>query len=327
MTLNLLFVGDVMLGRFVNELLQGVSPAHPWRDTRKVFLRADWRACNLECAISDRGNPWDATPKAFHFRSDARNAAVLGSAHIDVVSLANNHSLDFGYEAMFDTLRILDSAGIAHAGAGANFHAASAMTVSSVGGMRIGFIAFTDNQPEWEATADRPGVLYTPIDADDERARRLLRLIKRARKSVDLLVVSAHWGPNWGYVPPVEHPRFARQLIDHGAAIVFGHSGHVFRGIEIYKQRPILHCTGDFIDDYAVDELERNDQSFMFLIHAQANSIRRIRLYPTLIDTCQARRARGRQADTIAAKMKELCDGFGTRSVWDRRERVLEIRL
>ena len=80
--LKLVFVGDVMLGRLVNDALERVSAEYPWGDTTAIFRQADWRACNLECVISDRGTPWGMTPKEFHFRSDGKNVAVLKAAGI-----------------------------------------------------------------------------------------------------------------------------------------------------------------------------------------------------------------------------------------------------
>jgi poly-gamma-glutamate capsule biosynthesis protein CapA/YwtB (metallophosphatase superfamily) len=128
----------------------------------------------------------------------------------------------------------------------------------------------------------------------------------------NMVVVSAHWGPNWGYQPPAEHIRFAHRLVDVGADVVFGHSGHVFRGIELYRRRPIIYCAGDFIDDYAVDEIERNDESFIFIFETSESGISRILLHPTLIAACQARLARGADAVRIGEKMERLCLGFGT---------------
>jgi poly-gamma-glutamate synthesis protein (capsule biosynthesis protein) len=323
--LRLSFVGDVMLGRGVNRMLEHRPPDYPWGDTLALLRRSDWRACNLECVISDHGEPW--SDKAFHFRSDAKNAAVLGVAGINAVSLANNHSLDFGYRAMQDMLRTLDERGISHAGAGMNSAAAFEPAVSTVHGKRISLIAFTDNEPEWEATDRRPGVAYLPVDARDDRAQRLLRVVEQARRNSDLVVVSAHWGPNWGYEPPKEHVRFGRHLIDSGADIVFGHSGHVFRGIELYRERVILYCAGNFIDDYAVDETERNDESFVFEIGLDREARpQQLWLYPTTIDDCQACMA-GRRAEAIATKMMDLCSRLGTRSAWNQSGQRLEIRV
>jgi poly-gamma-glutamate capsule biosynthesis protein CapA/YwtB (metallophosphatase superfamily) len=324
--LRLLLVGDVMIGRVVNETLRGVAPGYPWGDTKYLFRESDWRACNLECVISDLGTPWSATPKVFHFRSDAKNVAVLKEAGIDAVSLANNHTLDFGYAAMNQMLELLDHAGIGHAGAGPNLGASTQPAICDVKGTKIGLVAFTDNQPEWEAGSDRAGVFYLPIDADDERARLLLRTVHEAKRAVDILVVSAHWGPNWGYAPLAGHVKFGRHLIDAGADIVFGHSAHVFQGIELYKGRPILYCTGNYVDDYAVDETERNDESFVFVLDFVANRLSRLRLYPTVITDCQVRLASGDRARAIASKMSSLCAAFGTPAQWNGRDLVLEIK-
>ena len=163
--MKILFVGDVMLGRLVNRALRNRPPEYPWGDTLPVFKGADLRVCNLECVISDRGVPWSLTPKPFHFRADSRNVKVLKAAGIDALSLANNHILDFEYEAMFDTLKTLDAASIHHAGAGPNAEGASRPAVFSVKGrVTVGLVAFTDNEPSWRARKRRPGVFYCPVD-------------------------------------------------------------------------------------------------------------------------------------------------------------------
>jgi poly-gamma-glutamate capsule biosynthesis protein CapA/YwtB (metallophosphatase superfamily) len=323
--MKLLFVGDVMLGRMVNDLLKRVPADYPWGDTMSLFHEADWRACNLECVISDRGEPWGITPKAFHFRSDAKNIATLTSARIDAVSLANNHTLDFEYDAMFEMLRLLGTAGIQHAGAGVDLAQAAKPAISRVRDTTIAMLALTDNQPEWEARGGHPGVFYSPIDVTDERARMVFRALGEMRAATDVEIVSAHWGPNWGYKPLAAHVRFGHALIDAGADIVFGHSGHVFQGIEIYRRRPIIYCAGNFIDDYAVDEIERNDESFVFLLEVAGRCASRVNLYPTLISECQATMARGGRAEEIALKMARLCAEMGTPVRWLETEQVLQI--
>ncbi len=323
---RLAFVGDVMLGRMVNDRLRHVDPGYPWGDTKSLFRIADWRACNLECVISDRGRPWSQTPKAFHFRSDAKNVSVLKAAAIDAVSVANNHTLDFEYDAMLEMLRLLDRNGIHRAGAGIDLAEAMRPSISTANGISLAMIAFTDNEPEWQAGPQTPGLFYLPIDVSDERAEALFTTVKETRKRADLVVVSAHWGPNWGYEPPAAHVRFAHALIDAGADIVFGHSGHVFQGIEIYNRRPILYCTGNFVDDYAVDEIDRNDESFVFALEYRSSLMHRILLHPTVIENCQARRARGERARSIASKMERLCAQLGTQASWLEDASILEIQ-
>ncbi|MEK9156475.1 MAG: CapA family protein [Patescibacteria group bacterium] len=314
--MKLVFVGDVMLGRLVNEWLRLVPPDYPWGDTGDILLEGDIRFCNLECVLSDVGEPWTKTAKIFHFRSDAKNAAVLKTAAIDAVSLANNHVLDYGEEALAETIRILDENQVQHAGAGANRLCAEAPAIFEVDDKIIGLIALTDNEPEWEAGEEQPGVFYVPIDLGSFLAKRLFDLMAETRSLVDILIISAHWGGNWGYGVPPEHRELAHTLIESGADLIFGHSPHVFRGIELYHSRPIFYSCGDFIDDYAVDEIERNDESFIFVVEFGAEGAERILLYPTAIVDFQASLAWGERARLIAEKMRQLCQPLGTHPVW-----------
>lgn len=325
--LNMLFVGDVMLGRLVNEVLKDMPPVYPWGDTLSLFHEADVRFCNLECALTDRGAPWSVTPKAFHFRSDAKNVETLTVAHIDAVSLANNHALDFGYEGLLHMIHTLKEAGIHSAGAGATFREASAPAIWSVKGTRIGLLAFTDNEPAWEATGEQPGVWYVPIALHDRRGKHLFEVVRRTKEAVDLLIVSTHWGPNWGYTSPAEHGPFAQALIDAGADMIFGHSGHIVRGIEIYQEKPILYCTGNFIDDYAVDDIERNDQSCVFVVETDGIAISRLLLYPTVIRQFQARRAKQDEKRDIASTIQKLCAELHTATTWDQQRGGLVLLL
>src|SRR2546426_1555278 len=144
---RLALVGDVMLGRLVNQSLREKPPSAAWGDVLALLRASDWRFCNLECVISDL-LPERLPAKVFHFRSDARNVAVLRAAGIDTVSCANNHSLDFGPAAMLDMLRLLDAAGVGHAGAGADLEQASRAAISTTrDGTRIAVLACTDNEP------------------------------------------------------------------------------------------------------------------------------------------------------------------------------------
>jgi poly-gamma-glutamate capsule biosynthesis protein CapA/YwtB (metallophosphatase superfamily) len=323
--LKLLLLGDCMFGRLVNEVLESQPPAYPWGDTLPILSGADWRFCNLECVLSDRGSPWSAYFKAFHFRSAAKNIAVLATAGINAVSLANNHVLDYGYDALFQMLEILDRSGIVHSGAGANFAQASRIATSEVCGRKIGFVAFTDNEPAWEATAERAGVFYVPTNLKDPRAKHLMQIVREHRETVDFLFVSGHWGSNWGYVPPREHVRFAHALIEAGADLIFGHSSHVFRGIEFYKDRPILYGAGNFVDDYAVDRIERNDESFIYVIGIENKTLHSLRLYPTMIRRCRTVRATGTDEFRIHERMKGLCAALNTSPSWNPVGRCLEI--
>lgn len=310
--MEIALVGDVMLGRLVNEVLRDKNSLYPWGNTLSLFQRADLRICNLECVISNLGKRWSKTPKIFHFRTDEKNIDTLSAARIDIVSLANNHVLDYEEEALLRMLDVLNLNNISYAGAGKNIEKASQACVRKCKGKSIGFIAFTDNEPEWEAARQKSGVYYVPIDINDPRAELLFEKVQILKKTVEFAIVSAHWGPNWGYAPPQEQIEFAHVLIEAGADLIFGHSGHVFRGIEIYQEKPIIYCAGDFIDDYAIDEIERNDESFVFSLQIEEKL--KLLLYPTIISNFQAHLASpSERGNKIMSKMKDLCEEFGTR--------------
>ena len=190
--MRLLFLGDVMLGRLVNDALKEKPPEYPWGNTLSLFQQADARICNLECAMADHGTRWLRTPKIFHFRSDAQNVASLQGARIDAASLANNHTLDFEEEGLHETLAVLDRAGIRHAGAGKTLAEAAQPVLWEVQGQRLGLLAFTDNEPDWEATDTQAGIWYVPTEPDDERAQALLAAVQNTKELVDVLIVSAH---------------------------------------------------------------------------------------------------------------------------------------
>ncbi|MBI5587942.1 MAG: CapA family protein [Deltaproteobacteria bacterium] len=325
--MRLVLVGDVMLGRLVNDRLREKPVEFVWGDTIPFFKSADASVCNLECVISDRGERREPSRKAFHFRTDSKNIEALTKAAITAVTLANNHSLDFGPDALADTLNSLDASGIKRAGAGADIREASSAVYFKASGVGVALMSFTDNEPGWEATEKTPGVYYLPADLNDPRTATLMDKIREAKKKADLVIVSPHWGPNRGYRPVPGHIPLAHAMIDAGADIVFGHSCHVFQGVELYRGRPIIYGAGDFIDDYAVDEVERNDESFVFIVETDGARLQRLLLYPTMIIRFQARSARGFLAEEIAIKMKTLSSELNTRLKWLEEESCLELDL
>lgn len=322
--MEIVFIGDIMIGRLVNEALKVTAPSYPWGNVLPILRHADIRIGNLECVISDRGKP---VPKVFNFRTDSKNIEVLKMADINAVSLANNHILDYGQEALFDTLNFLDLAGIKHAGAGRSLAEAQMPAYLNSSGYKIVFFSATDNEPTWAATRSSAGIWYMPFTLSNWRAKALLTQVQSAKKQNNLVIVSLHWGSNWGYEPAKEHIAFAHKLIDFGADVVAGHSPHVFRGIEIYKKRPVLYSLGDFIDDYAVNDEERNDESFIFALHIRQNRFIEIRLYPTIIEHFQALLAPVERQKDIVYKMQKLCGDFGTKTRWDEKNKYLTVKI
>jgi len=314
--ITMALVGDVMLGRGVNETLRSIRPEEPWGDVLPALSSADLRIANLECAITGHDRPWTRTPKVFHFRADPRAVEVLRAARIDACSLANNHTLDFEEQGLLDTLRHLEAAGIRYAGAGRDHEEAARpafLTARTDGTSRVALLAFTDNEPPFAAGPHRPGTNYLPVSMEPHVLRRVEAAVDEARGAgADVVVFSNHWGPNMVERPNQLFRRFARAVIDRGADVYYGHSAHVFQGVEIYKGKLILYDAGDFIDDYAVGERLRNDRSFVFRVSLEGRELRRLKLLPVSLHYARVELARGGEREAILRRMMDLSAEMGT---------------
>jgi poly-gamma-glutamate capsule biosynthesis protein CapA/YwtB (metallophosphatase superfamily) len=322
--ITLALCGDVMLGRGVNETLDLAHPEAPWGDVLPLLSSADLRIVNLECALTARKQPWSRTPKVFHFRADPQAVEVLKAARIDACSLANNHTLDFEEQGLLDTLACLEAAGIQYAGAGRDRKEAARPAL--LAGGQVALVAFTDNEPAFSARPDRPGTNYLPVSRELEVLRRVEEVLQSAREAgAQTVVFSNHWGPNMVERPSESFRRFARAVIDRGAHLYYGHSAHVCQGVEIYRGRPILYDTGDFIDDYAVDPYLRNDRSFLVFVSLEGGAPVRLELLPVSLPYARVQLARGEERTAILDRMVSLSAEMGTSL--ERREDRLVIHL
>jgi poly-gamma-glutamate synthesis protein (capsule biosynthesis protein) len=314
--LTLAFTGDVMLGRYVNELLGNVTPADMWNDLLPHLAQADLRIVNLECALTRHRRQWARSEKLFHFRADPKAVRVLQAARIDACVLANNHILDFEERGLRDTLHVLGANGIRHAGAGVNAAKAAAPAMLEANGARVALLACTDNEPAFAAGAGHPGTNYLAVSLQAETLARIADGIAQAREQgADLVVFSNHWGANFVERPSPEFRSFARHVIELGADVYYGHSAHICQGIEIHRGKPILYDTGNFIDDYAVHPLLRNDRSCLFKVMFERGRLQRVELLPVSLDVGYVALARGKELEAICARMEMLCAEFGTKLV------------
>jgi poly-gamma-glutamate capsule biosynthesis protein CapA/YwtB (metallophosphatase superfamily) len=228
------------------------------------------------------------------------------------VTLANNHALDFGPDALVDTLAHLDAAGIRAVGAGTDVERARAPVVLDSGGFRLGLVALTDHPRAYAAHAYRPGVAY----ADLERGR-LPEWVSAAIAAldVDATLVAPHWGPNMT-PEPVPHVRTAAgRLREAGATLVAGHSAHVFHGVA----PRVLYDLGDFIDDYRVERRLRNDLGLLFLVDFDRD---RLEAIPLKLEYAHTRLADGDDLAWIRRRFTEACATFGT-AVADEGDRLV----
>ena len=311
-----------MLGRLVNDRLKDMQAEDVWGDVLPHLAQADLRIVNLECALTTHLQQWTRTEKMFHFRADPEAVRVLQAARIDACALANNHILDYEVQGLRDTLRVLDASGIRHAGAGESAEQAAvpamieAKLAEETGAKpcRVALLSYTDNEPDFAATAKRPGTNYLEVSLNEETLTRIANDIAQARaQGADLVVFSNHWGANFVERPSAEFRSFARRVIELGADIYHGHSAHICQGIEIYQGKPILYDTGNFIDDYAVHPQLRNDRSCLFKLMFDHGKLCRIELLPVSLSVAHVELARGKEFDAINARMEMLCAEFGTR--------------
>ena len=329
--MKIALTGDVMLGRLVNEIVIRnfrLPPTTVWGDVLPLLLEADLRLVNLECVISQCGQKWQPDQKAFHFRARPRAIEVLQAARIDAVTLANNHILDYGTEALLECLTFLDQAGIPHAGAGRNLRDALVPMLVEFTGNQVAVIALTDNEPEWEAAEHQPGVNHVGYDQHgllEPYRTRLTEAISLARRHARFVIVSAHVGPNWG-APSTAMRALAHQLLDLGADLYWGHSNHTPQGIELYQGKAILYSTGDFIDDYAVDPTERNDLSFLLLLDVQEGHFEHLHLHPVRIDNCRVGISTGYDAAHLEQDMQAKCRALGSTLVFQDHVGVIAVR-
>jgi poly-gamma-glutamate capsule biosynthesis protein CapA/YwtB (metallophosphatase superfamily) len=285
-SMTLFLCGDVMTGRGIDQVLpyhnnprlyepyvttarryvelaeqmNGPIPApvdssYAWGDALTEFQRVmpDVRIINLETAVTTSEDHWKA--KGIHYRMHPANVPCLTAARIDCCVLANNHVLDWGYQGLVDTLQALEKANMRTAGAGRNLEAVwTPAMVEARGKGKVLVFAFgcesSGIPPDWAAAEKGPGVNLLQ-DLSPKTVQRIADQVRTVKRAKDVVVASIHWGSNWGYGIPREQQVFAHQLIDEADVdMVHGHSSHHPKGIEVYKDKPILYGCGDFLNDY-----------------------------------------------------------------------------
>ncbi len=236
-------VGDILMDASVKGQVNANGYDYPWEYVAKYFQEDDITIGNLETSITRKGTKWPN--KQYNFRSDPENLQAMKKAGIDVVSLANNHSLDYGYEGLLDTLNYIDKSGIYRVGAGKDYKDAIKETIIEKNGYKVGILGFSRVVPtvDWYATNTRPGL----IGGYDSQLKAALDKVEEVKKQVDILILSIHWGTERQSTPREIDVLAAKKLIDAGADVIMGHHPHVLQGIEIYEGKPIFYSLGNFV--------------------------------------------------------------------------------
>jgi poly-gamma-glutamate synthesis protein (capsule biosynthesis protein) len=238
--------GDVLpMGRIGTKISAGEYDAVLDPATAERLRAADVTMINLETSVSTRGAP--IPDKAYTFRSPPENLAFLTEwLGADVVSIANNHTLDYGWDAFHDTITHLDEYGIAHIGAGENIAQAAAPYVFEKDGIKIAFFAANQilTYSDWTAGREKPGQL---IAREPTALGALGDAMAQARGECDYIVVYMHWGIELDKKPYERQTATARALIDAGADVVIGSHPHVVQSFEYYGGKPIIYSVGNFL--------------------------------------------------------------------------------
>jgi len=230
-------VGDIMYGSHTISYIKKHGTIYPFIPTQKIFHQANIAFANLEAPFTETGTRFD---KRFTFKVPPKYATGLVEAGFDVVTLANNHMLDYGVEGLKNTIKTLDSIGVAHCGAGLNFYQAQEPAIIVKKGKQIAVLGYSMTFPqEFWATDSTGGTCYPNL-------RNMKNSILKCDSLYDFTVVTFHWGSELKNYPKQYQKDYAHHAIDWGADLVIGHHPHVLQGLEIYKNRLIAYSLGNF---------------------------------------------------------------------------------
>jgi poly-gamma-glutamate capsule biosynthesis protein CapA/YwtB (metallophosphatase superfamily) len=349
-----LFVcGDVMLGRGVDQVLphpgdpglregsvadarayvrlaerahgpipRPASFGWPWGDALAVLdhLAPEARVINLETTVTRSADFAPGKPVCYRMSPD--NVPAVACAHPDACALANNHVLDFGRAGLAETLGVLARAGLRAAGAGRDLtRARQPVAIPVAGGGRAVIFACgaasSGIPPRWAATATRPGVDFLPR-LSGAAAGGLIARVQAVKRPGDIVVVSLHWGSNWGYGVEQDQVRFAHRLIDGGADLIYGHSSHHPRPIEVYRGRLILYGCGDAINDYEGIrgyEQFRGDLRLLYFasLAAGTGTLAALRMVPMQAKNMRLHHASAADSQWLQAVLERISRRFGSR--------------
>jgi len=242
-TVVIRFGGDITMSEFFGDALDNYGVEYMWGNAIDLIRSADYSFFNLETSVSERGR--STKPRGFGFRSKPSHLNSLIEAGVNMVSLANNHVLDYGIDAFYDTLIHLREKNISYIGAGENIDQAAKVLFEEINGIRIGFFAANEIIPDksWIATKNRGGIM--PLN--ENFYEKVLEIISEAKKDCDFLIVKLHWGREYVNYPSKEQIKLARDIIDSGADMIVGSHPHVLQGVEYYNDGIIFYSIGNFV--------------------------------------------------------------------------------
>jgi poly-gamma-glutamate synthesis protein (capsule biosynthesis protein) len=301
---TLMAVGDLSFSGIDHIILK--NPEYPWAGTKEILQTATTLMGNQEIPLSNRGAMY--TKKTWLLRADPRTVQSLNLAGFDIVTLANNHILDYGPIAMQDTLDALDSAKIAHVGAGANLdEARRAVFITTPNGIKLAFLSYSLVYPEifW-ASKTRPGTPYGD-------PAYFVPDIQKAKTMADYVIVSFHWSDELHFYPSDYQKIYGRKCIDAGASVVIGHHPHVLQGLEVYKKGLIAYSLGNFVFG---SRSTRVKDSMILSIEYDKNGLIQAKLYPVNVNNpeveYQTKLRHGADAERVLQDLRTYSKEFHT---------------
>ncbi len=295
-TVTIAVVGDLMFARDITTLMQERGVEYPFARVRSLLSDTDLTLGNLEGTFTERGQ---ALPKEYTFRAPPSLARTLSWAGFEAVSLANNHTWDYGLEGMDDTIRTLDALGVRHAGAGRDEDAAMAPSVlRTPSGVTVALLAFSDVGEVQFAASERPGVARAD-EASIERA------VRRATGLADFVVAYLHWGYEYTYAPTERQRTLAGAAVRAGASAVIGAHPHVLQPWERVEGVPVLYSLGNFVFDLEPADVDYwagigPFQSVVARLTLTEGEVARVSFSPVMIDVHENRPRPATEAEAAA---------------------------
>ena len=291
----LLFGGDVLIKASTESIYKnnGVTGLVS-EEILAEMQNADIMMVNHEFQFSTRGEPME--DKQFTFQTDPKNVQILLDLGIDIVSLANNHSLDFGQDALQDTFVTLDEAGILYAGAGDSKERAEELQVIEVNGKKFGFLAATRVIPVagWDVRNKQPGLFTTYDDT------RLVERIRESKEECDFLAVYVHWGIEREEYPEEYQNVIAKHCVEAGADVIIGAHPHVLQGIEFIEGKPIFYSLGNYIFNNSIPK------TMLVKVVIKADDTVEYSLIPAFAVNGQTQVMEGAEAEKLYTYMNEI---------------------
>lgn len=312
-TVTLTFVGDVMMSDKVEGILKKEGYDYPYTYVKEYFEQADFSIANLETPITRNGTKQE---KQYSYRSSPDALPPLAAAGIDLVNLANNHSMDRGPDGLLDTMKHLDETGIKYVGAGENIDEAYQHVILDKNGIKLAFLGFSHviHHESWKATKNSPGMtqIYDPTEAE--------KAIKRAESEADVVIVITHWGKEREDNPTKVQQNLAKRFIDAGADLIVGSHPHVLQGFEQYKGKWIAYSLGNFI--FTTNTIPKTYDSAILQVTVNKAGESELVVVPVVTKYALPKPLAGDQADQLLKRISSISIGSTVELLGDGRGKV-----